>query len=56
MEEEKFRPTAEALLFTALQDWGVDVNWNYKVFHRIYEDFMKSMARHGYAEWIEDKE
>lgn len=55
-EEAKYRPTAEALLFTTLQDWGVDVNWNYKVFHGIYEDFMKSLEKHGYAEYVEGDE
>lgn len=53
-EEEHFHPTPEALLFTTLQDWGVEVNWNYKIFHGIYEDFMSSMAKHGYAEWISE--
>ena len=56
MEEEEFRPTAEALLFTTLQDWGLKVDWNYKIFHGIYEDFMESLAKHGYARFVKEEQ
>lgn len=56
-EEEKFKPTAEALLFTTLQDWGfINIDWNYKIFHGVYEDFMKSLEKHGYVKYVKGDE
>ena len=56
MEEEKYRPTAEALLFDTLNEWGIKVDWNYKIFHAIYEEFMEKLAMHDYAKWVSEEE
>ena len=48
-DDDNYRPTPEALLFSTLDDWGFHVDWNYKIFHGVYEDFMNDMVKHGYA-------
>ena len=55
VEEGIYRPTPEALLWSVLNDWGITNDWNFKIFHGIYEDFMEAMEKSGYVKHVEDE-